>query len=541
MMSNNLQRKRHMVKRIIVDDIEASRGMRRNQFNNTHIKLYNRSNPIANTKKEVTHQLLNEYLENSSINGIKYFSNLLKPSIIEKIFWTVIMICSFVFLTMLLQKFWQRYSNNPTRTIIKSFYVPVFDAPFPAITICPLLPPMAKRRRKVFESLTLPPNMTETRGRFLVRYGPAFSNVDIPGGRDYSKDLKLLLKTNNMTLLNLVQALRPCEDLFETCMWDGTERNCSELFKVSYTFKGICCSFNYLLEECIAIGRDKKHDDLLKTPLFGPHTGLRVILHREFLIEDDDNAVEEDKYIKYSTNSVGLLLFPHHPLEYVTTIAPRHILQAKQELQIAVIPHRKQKLKGYYEENDQGKLVPVCADDDHIKLKYFPSYRYPNCFTSCSIRAVLNACGCVPLYYTPMAKKYSLKLCDWEDFSCLYENANNIRIIENVVRENLTCECLVPCRSISYDLQSLTLPLNGDHDFNPKLYHNLSKAQSVLKVFMKSATFIEMDTIPAADELYLLSSLGGIFNLFLGCSFISVLEIFYYIGLALHAKFKKSK
>lgn len=73
-------------------------------------------------------------------------------------------------LTLMLEKFWGRYKDNPTRTIISSFHVPIFKAPFPALTICPLIPPTAARRRKVFESLHLPPNMTNKTAKFLVRY-----------------------------------------------------------------------------------------------------------------------------------------------------------------------------------------------------------------------------------------------------------------------------------------------------------------------------------------------------------------------------------
>lgn len=175
----------------------------------------------------------------------------------------------------MLEKFWVRYSANPTRSIIKSFTVPIFKAPFPALTICPLIPPMASRRKKVFESLRLPPNITETEGRFLVRYmyffinsacvkskltgykislryGPAFANENAPGGKAHVKQLKLLLNTNNMTLIDLIKALRPCEDLFESCAWNELNINCSELFKVSYTIAGVCCSFNYLLEDYIS-------------------------------------------------------------------------------------------------------------------------------------------------------------------------------------------------------------------------------------------------------------------------------------------------
>ncbi|XP_011862352.1 PREDICTED: sodium channel protein Nach-like [Vollenhovia emeryi] len=533
-MLNTLQHRQHTVKKITVNHIDVSK---KNKELFDFPKLYNRS--AVKTKRVIAQQLLQEYLYNSSVHGMKYFSKLqIKSSIIGKLFWTSIMICSFVFLTLMLQKFWTRYSTNPTRSIIRSFHIPIFRAPFPALTICPLIPPMSSRRRKVFESLRLPHGMSNATGRFLVRYGPAFANENAPGGKAHLKDLKSLLKLNNMSLIDLIIALRPCEDIFESCAWNDVNMNCSELFKVSYTFTGICCSFNYLLEDYIQNGSNTENlKNLLTTPLYGPNSGLTILLNRNFLVEDDPT---EEKYVKYSTNSVGLVMFPHHPLEYVTTLATRQILQTEQELQISVTPFIKKKLEGYYEENSRGELVPNCADES-TKLKYFPLYRYSNCFTSCSIEAVLQACSCVPYYYTPVAKKYSLKICDWTDVECLYKNSNDTRIIQNVVTENLTCECLTPCWNVVYDLRTSTLELNGDHDFNPPLYKNLSDAQSVLRIFMRSETFMEMDTIPVADELYLLSSLGGIFSLFLGCSFISVIEILYFLGLFLCSTYKKSK
>ncbi|XP_071631096.1 sodium channel protein Nach [Temnothorax longispinosus] len=538
-MLDTSQHRRHRVKKITVNHVEASKRMRKELFDHANIKLYNRS--VVKSKKVTALQLLREYLPISSVHGMQYFSKLqIKSSIIGKIFWTLIMICSFVFLALMLHKFWVRYSTNPTRSIIRSFHTPIFRAPFPALTICPLIPPKAARRRKVFESLHIPHNMTNNTARFLVRYGPAFANENAPGGKTHVDELKLLLKTNNMTLVDLVRALRPCEDIFDFCSWNDDEKDCSELFKVSYTFAGICCSFNYLLEDYIKNGSKitADFDDLLTTPFYGARSGLKVILNRDFLVEDGDDT--EEKYVKYSTNSVGLVMFPHHPLEYVTTIATRQILQTEQELQISIIPSVKKKLSGYYKRNSIGKWVPKCADKK-TELKYFPVYQYSNCFISCSIEAVLQACGCVPHYYTPIAHKYSLRICDWEDFECLYRNANNIRVIQNVFTENFTCECLTPCWNVIYELRTSMLVLNGDHYFNSPMYRNLSKAQSVLKVFMRSETFIEMDTIPVADELYLLASLGGIFSLFLGCSFISAIEIFYFVGLFFRTKSKKSK
>ncbi|KAG5332129.1 PPK11 protein, partial [Acromyrmex heyeri] len=251
--------------------------------------------------------------------------------------------------------------------------------------------------------------------------------------------------------------------------------------------------------------RARKADDFLTTPFYGPRTGLEIVLNRYFLIEDNDI---DEKYIKSSTNSVGLVVFSHHPLEYVATIATRQILQKGQYVLISVNPIINKKLSGYYHRDSMsGELIQNCANEK-TKLDYFPTYGYSNCFTSCSIKAALQACGCLPLYYTPIAEKHSLRLCEWEDFQCLYANADNIRIIQNAVRDNFTCECFTPCQSVQYELQTSRLLLN------------------------------EMDTIPIADELYLLASLGGIFSLFLGCSFISALEIFYFIMLFLRSKSK---
>ncbi|XP_012521944.3 sodium channel protein Nach [Monomorium pharaonis] len=137
MISNTLQHKRRRVKKITVDHVEAPKRTRSNLFNDANaIQLYNTHNIVIKSRKEIIHQLFHEYLKESSIHGIKYFSNsTLKSSIIGKLFWIIIMIGTFVFLSIMLEKFWLRYTTNPTRSVIKSFHSPIFQAPFPALTL----------------------------------------------------------------------------------------------------------------------------------------------------------------------------------------------------------------------------------------------------------------------------------------------------------------------------------------------------------------------------------------------------------------------
>lgn len=94
-MLNTSQHKQRAVKKITVNDQSKASDKMSKEFDYSKIKLYERS--VVKTKKEIARQLLQEYFYDSSIHGMKYFSNLqIKSGIIGKLFWTSIIICSFV-------------------------------------------------------------------------------------------------------------------------------------------------------------------------------------------------------------------------------------------------------------------------------------------------------------------------------------------------------------------------------------------------------------------------------------------------------------
>lgn len=84
------------MRKVTVNHIEASKRMDKELFEYPHIKLYN-NHPVVQSRKETANQILQEYLKDSSVHGLKYFSNfIIKSGIIGKLFWIVIMIGSFV-------------------------------------------------------------------------------------------------------------------------------------------------------------------------------------------------------------------------------------------------------------------------------------------------------------------------------------------------------------------------------------------------------------------------------------------------------------
>lgn len=59
-------------------------------------------------------------------------------------------------------------------------------------------------------------------------------------------ELDQLLRQNNMTINDLEDRITPrCTDMFERCMWKGTQTRCDTLFQSIQTSYGLCCSFNY--------------------------------------------------------------------------------------------------------------------------------------------------------------------------------------------------------------------------------------------------------------------------------------------------------
>ncbi|EFN86857.1 Sodium channel protein Nach [Harpegnathos saltator] len=448
------ERRRYATKRVLVDHMRASRKTGKWPLEHADAKLRDDRSKDKSAKSTVR-KFLTEYLQDSSLHGVKYLSNLsIRPSIVGKVGWALIMICSFVFLIWMVYTFWRRYSANPFRTVVESFQAPIFMIPFPAVTLCPLVPPLAARRGQLLQRLRLPADVDNNTAMFLLKYGTAFASERVLGGKNHLNKLRTLLEVNNMTLLELLKFLRPCEDLIESCWWDGEKKNCSEIFRVSHASQGVCCSFNFLLEDYIA-NSNLGIIRYIKTAFFGPASGLVITLHRKLLVENDGTG----EFVKYSTNSVGILVYTHHPLEYLGAIANRHLLQAGQELRIAVIPYVKKKLSGYSRLNARNELVPHCVKNEAAKLKYLPVYLYSNCFVDCSIEAALRICGCVPFYYEAVA------ICDWENFNCLYENADNIRVIQESRMGNFTCRCYSPCLEVFYDSRGTTVVLNR-HESN---------------------------------------------------------------------------
>lgn len=79
-------------------------------------------------------EIFAEYLENSSLHGIKY---VVDPNnhIVERLFWLTCVIASWVASGMLISSAWDAFQHNAISFVVETSYRD-WDTHFPAIVIC---------------------------------------------------------------------------------------------------------------------------------------------------------------------------------------------------------------------------------------------------------------------------------------------------------------------------------------------------------------------------------------------------------------------
>lgn len=119
----------------------------------------------------------------------------------------------------------------------------------------------------------------------------------------------------------------PCTKMLYRCRWEGVIVDCKELFTVSETYQGFCCSFN--IQKPVSSTATNKAKKIRKTQYFGYQMGLSVILNP--LIEK--NAMT-------SVNSEGMKILVNQFNLYPSARTIERMLPHKQETYVEVRPER---------------------------------------------------------------------------------------------------------------------------------------------------------------------------------------------------------
>ncbi|XP_022829597.1 uncharacterized protein LOC111358612 isoform X3 [Spodoptera litura] len=152
----------------------------------------------------------------------------------------------------------------------------------------------------------------------------------------------------------------------------------------------------------------------------------------------------------------------------------------------------------------------------------------------CQRKCAEKSCGCRDPLFKHVKSDSELPVCSTARLICL-------RSHDLKQHENISCSCLPPCRKITTTMVLESNPMNQINNTIDNLFSGIDVARSVvmnLRVNLHHSQVFLLN--PTETWVTLLSSLGGVFNMFLGVGLFSALELIYFLMIKLPVAIRKS-
>ncbi|KAL3285478.1 hypothetical protein HHI36_000010 [Cryptolaemus montrouzieri] len=443
---------------------------------------------VMAVRRESSLQIISEtfrdFTKHTSIHGLKYVcqKNLL---LAERIFWAIATLVGIGLAVYMTTLFWGRYTSNPTRTTIKTLHAPTIAIPFPAVTLCNENVVIGSKVQEFIRSLKYDNNSeSDLEDAFLEL--EAFTNPKkISWNEESMKQLNKVLNENNYDLAGTMAKVgQNCNELFVKCQWNFQNVNCTDLFLDSYTKSGMCCTF-------YGFGRNKNKQTF--TDNYGTEGTLSVIVNP--LIEPN----------KFTEGSRGLRVLLHNSLSYPDFRALKKIISTGTQTHLQIIGTR---IMCSAEVARLSIEQRECVFPGEVRLKYFKTYTDANCLIERETDELMRICRCVPYYF------------HFSETDSVEDNEES---------------CPSPCEDSLYEVKSTHVKLEKGDFYHIKEADNMEHLEehtTHLKIY-----FVKFQKVLRRDLLFstasLMASVGGIYSLFIGCSFLTICEIIYYCTLRL--------
>ncbi|XP_037940845.1 pickpocket protein 28-like isoform X1 [Teleopsis dalmanni] len=529
----------------------------------------NHSKWRSNTKK-ATSEIFYEYCSNTSIHGVQYFGQ--RRPITEQIFWILVFLVSIVCCFSLIMSVYHKWNETPVIVSFSEKTTPVWNIPFPAITICSETKRILKTEGMTYANFYN--NLTSS-----IRAGEKYTPTNIT--KDELDEFRTLLHICNTQIIDkgmpllstskidyydiLNQMLPNFERYFFFCKWFNHFGTCDTLFKKTYTEEGICYTFNGLSS------KDLYREDTYQHNHFDSHNAIEYSEYSNRTLSwslqngyDTDSGFktyparvlgagaragifialqsfkqETDYYCRGPIQGFKVLLHSPDDVPHVSKDFVR--IPTGKEVLIAVKPNMITTSIGI---DDYHPLRRQCFLHNERQLRFFKIYTQSNCELECLANFTLEKCGCVKF---SMPRSLYTPVCNEDKIYC-YDRAENDLLMSEFTeglkhtafnfRGPTKCNCMPACTSLTYnaeisqanfDLEEM-LAAGGDTSF---LEEFPGSQMSRLSIYFKESQFITSKR----SELYgitdFLANCGGIFGLFMGFSILSMVEIFYHATLRL--------
>ncbi|CAH0559466.1 unnamed protein product [Brassicogethes aeneus] len=490
---------------------------------------------------------LKEYTKVSSIHGVRYLGQ--KRTKEEKVVWTVFLCIMFVIGLFLLLSVWKKYERNPTVLEMDQTKTSIYNIPFPAVSICPLVQNTFddyQRYIEINERAQLHINLTKKElteylyWSILLEHSEAYIAANV---EELAVDLIEFIKFAQEKLPN------PFENMY-CVLNDKVYDNCFDLFTPIITELGLCYTFNMLnvneiyRPEVLTYefsNHSMQFFDVNKYEYVNNYaqTYPRRPLYSSSLYPLMINMVNEPypELVEYKLNGYKCII--HDPTELPPFHFDYTLLPFEHVIEMIVEP------SGEKTPVNLAKMRPNkrhCQFANERQLKYFQFYSAKACQSECQKNLTLQMCKCSPFYMPALADE---PICGPRELSCVNSVKTIMFDIYESSRRNLTCNCQSRCNHVEYAADTIEYKWNVRNDKHFQSYYHTKVAVSVtsksftrVHVFFRSNLFIYYKRNDLYDLTTFLSNYGGLFGLFFGISILSLVELFYFFCIRFFCNFQ---
>ncbi|XP_054740035.1 sodium channel protein Nach [Anastrepha obliqua] len=446
-----------------------------------------------------------EYTQTTKVSGI-WLLRRNKTHGISRWIWSTVLLSLLLLGVYLSLQLWLKFYSYPILNTISSDLA-ITDVAFPGITICSPKVVNRERVQRYIKTLNIPDNIDLQKVAVGFEYINAFTdqNWKTPGKNSF-KYADEVLRLNNKTIYEAAKAVSGnCNDFVKRCYWGITEFPCRQRheylsFISTTSFLGPCCSFNYNPKNLSYVP--------FSANIFGIDGGLTIV-----------GAEGSERNL-----STGLIVLVHHPMDYVTEVTSSVTITSNSESFVEISP-TVQSSSPEVLELSQGKRDCLISDDLELH-----NYRQAACLLACRTEALMKLCNCVP-YHMPNSL-VDFRECKLNDSACYSQNYDSFKSVK--------CEsCLPNCYDVTYSSSAYKADLKL-HNCSVSTHYSTIDAYDtfIVRAYLTKQTVPAIRKVVVMSWIGLLSDLGGVFNLCLGISMVSLIEFSYYCTHRLYVNYK---
>ncbi|CAG4983448.1 unnamed protein product [Colias eurytheme] len=431
-------------------------------------------------------------LEQAQFHGAKRLVN----------FWLLTHILIFCCSTAVVWETVTRYLSNPTymvqMTAIKNWVT------FPTVVVCPEISYPEEKIQEFIGKIKYPPSVNATYIEGIILQLGAIYSRDVTFELEDLENIQKLLEYNDLDVETAGMMLTStCEEILIKCRWHGKNIPCLSLFRMEMTSYGFCCVFNgrSLKREMKNPGYNKKRPvQKLHVSQVGPNRGLIVAISQN----DTRPPVNTDLYYKW----ISLKNNGHYYVEMLSNGTP--------------VPIGSEVWAGYStkgihiadEVKDLSHSLRRCRMTDE-PLKYFPEYHRTYCLMECEMARIMERCNCTQVQHPVLP---GVRQCGARDVRCVRSSV--------VPFGAGVCDCPMTCdRDIQISMP-FAFKIYPDTPVIDSFYEGLDLTRiSIVRVYLQNFNKMIFSRRSYFTRFNLVAQLGGVFNMFFGCSMLTVLEI----------------